>query len=55
LVWILGEYAEKISNAEELIGGFLDTFADEKAEVSDDAFRETILFDKYLLRFNCKP
>ncbi|PWY98869.1 putative adapter-related protein complex 1 beta 1 subunit [Testicularia cyperi] len=33
LIWILGEYAEKISNAEELLSLFLDTFTDEPYQV----------------------
>lgn len=33
LIWILGEYADKISNASELIGSFLDTYADEPVQV----------------------
>jgi hypothetical protein len=26
LIWIIGEYAEKIDNAEELLGIFVDSF-----------------------------
>ncbi|BGP03285.1 beta-adaptin [Rhodotorula toruloides] len=33
LIWILGEYADKIENADELIGSFLDTYADEPVQV----------------------
>lgn len=33
LIWILGEYAEKIDNADEILGTFLDTFADEAVSV----------------------
>jgi len=33
LIWILGEYADKISNASDLIGSFLDTYADEPVQV----------------------
>ena len=29
LIWILGEYADKISNSEELLASFLDNFSDE--------------------------
>ncbi|KAL7813178.1 adaptin N terminal region domain-containing protein [Trichoderma aethiopicum] len=29
LIWIVGEYAEKISNAEEILEGFVDTFLEE--------------------------
>ncbi|UZJ53019.1 hypothetical protein CBS101457_002339 [Exobasidium rhododendri] len=30
LIWILGEYAEKINNSEELLASFLDNFKDEQ-------------------------
>ena len=33
MVWIIGEYAERIDNAEELLEAFLDTFLEEAAEV----------------------
>ncbi|GAA5990292.1 hypothetical protein JCM10908_007301 [Rhodotorula pacifica] len=33
LIWILGEYADKIENADELIGTFLDSYADEPVQV----------------------
>lgn len=33
LIWILGEYADKIENADELIGTFLDNYADEPVQV----------------------
>ncbi|CAG8531680.1 9179_t:CDS:10 [Paraglomus occultum] len=33
LIWIIGEYAESISNASELILSFLDTFRDENLQV----------------------
>ncbi|KAK5995698.1 AP-1 complex subunit beta-1 [Cladobotryum mycophilum] len=29
LIWIVGEYAEKISNADEILEGFVDTFLEE--------------------------
>jgi AP-1 complex subunit beta-1 len=29
LIWIVGEYAEKIENAGEILGNFVDTFAEE--------------------------
>ncbi|KAH3919520.1 hypothetical protein HBI56_027730 [Parastagonospora nodorum] len=29
LIWIVGEYAEKINNAGEILGNFVDTFAEE--------------------------
>ncbi|RSH88112.1 beta-adaptin [Apiotrichum porosum] len=33
LIWIIGEYAEKIENADELLGTFLDTFKEESYAV----------------------
>ncbi|CAG8530085.1 6844_t:CDS:10 [Cetraspora pellucida] len=33
LIWIIGEYAERIENANELIVTFLDTFRDENSQV----------------------
>jgi AP-1 complex subunit beta-1 len=33
LIWILGEYADKIENADELIGTFLDNYSDEPVQV----------------------
>ena len=29
LIWIIGEYADKIDNADELLGIFVDSFAEE--------------------------
>lgn len=34
LIWIVGEYAEKISNAGEILSGFVDVFAEEFTQVS---------------------
>ncbi|KAJ4347241.1 beta-adaptin [Didymosphaeria variabile] len=33
LIWIVGEYAEKINNAGEILTGFVDTFAEEFTQV----------------------
>ncbi|KAK4050011.1 beta-adaptin [Microbotryomycetes sp. JL201] len=33
LIWILGEYADKIDNADELIGSFLETYTEEPIQV----------------------
>jgi len=33
LIWIIGEYANKIDNADELLGIFVDTFTDESYAV----------------------
>ena len=34
LIWIIGEYASKIDNADELLGIFVDTFTEESYPVS---------------------
>ena len=34
LIWIIGEYAEKIENAADLLGTFLDAFKEESYPVS---------------------
>jgi vesicle coat complex subunit len=33
MIWIVGEYAERIDNADELLEGFLDGFKDENTLV----------------------
>ena len=33
MVWIIGEYAERIDNADELLESFLDGFNDESTQV----------------------
>lgn len=33
LIWIIGEYAEKINNADDLLGSFLDAFKEESYPV----------------------
>lgn len=39
LIWIVGEYAEKISNAGDILGGFVDGFNEEFSQVSSYALR----------------
>jgi len=34
MIWIIGEYAERIDNADELLENFLDGFHDENTQVS---------------------
>jgi hypothetical protein len=34
MIWIIGEYAERIDNADELLAGFLEGFQDENAQVT---------------------
>ena len=33
MMWIIGEYAERIDNADELLESFLDNFHDENCQV----------------------
>lgn len=33
LIWIVGEYAEKISNADDILSGFVDVFSEEFTQV----------------------
>lgn len=42
LIWILGEYASKIDNADELIGSFLDNYAEEPIQVRSLCFLEDV-------------
>nr|CAG8438102.1 11687_t:CDS:10 [Entrophospora candida] len=42
LIWIIGEYAEKIENAHDLILTFLDTFRDESSQVQLQLVTATI-------------
>lgn len=37
LIWIVGEYAEKINNADEILSGFVDEFMEEFTQVSSQA------------------
>jgi vesicle coat complex subunit len=58
LIWIIGEYAEKIENADELLRIFLETFKEEPYAVSVFCLSINGL-EKAMLtvqkRFNCKP
>ncbi|KAK4704292.1 AP-1 complex subunit beta-1, partial [Phenoliferia sp. Uapishka_3] len=42
LIWILGEYADKIENADELIGSFLDNYAEEPIQVQLQALTAVV-------------
>lgn len=37
MIWIVGEYAERIDNADELLESFLEGFHDESTQVSHQA------------------
>ena len=42
MIWIIGEYAERIDNAEELLEAFLDTFLEEAPEVQLQMLTATV-------------
>jgi AP-1 complex subunit beta-1 len=42
MVWIIGEYAERIDNADDLLESFLETFADETAQVQLQLLTATV-------------
>ncbi|KAF9344717.1 beta-adaptin, partial [Mortierella sp. AD094] len=42
LIWIVGEYAEKIENADELIENFLETFLEENSQVQLQLITATV-------------
>ena len=42
MIWIIGEYAERIDNADELLDSFLDSFADETAQVQLQLLTATV-------------
>jgi len=42
MVWIIGEYAERIDNADELLESFLETFQDETAQVQLQLLTATV-------------
>jgi len=48
MIWIIGEYAECIDNADELLEQFLETFPEETSLVS---FAQIFLFQQTVLYF----
>lgn len=50
LIWIVGEYAEKISNAGDILAGFVEGFNEEFTQVSNP--RITALLIKQLTRYS---
>lgn len=43
MIWIVGEYAERIDNADELLESFLEGFHDESTQVGSHASRKSAL------------
>ncbi len=46
MIWIIGEYAERIDNADELLEQFLETFPEETSLVS---LAQTFLFQQFIV------
>ena len=43
LIWIMGEYAEKIDNADELLSIFVDSFTEESYQVLRSHFSSVVI------------
>lgn len=43
MIWILGEYAERIDNADELLGSFLEGFPDEDTQVRNETMADILI------------
>jgi hypothetical protein len=54
LIWIIGEYANKIDNADELLGIFVDSFTEESYAVCVPGFFLPLMTNVTLYRFNYK-
>ena len=52
LIWIIGEYASKIDNADELLGIFVDTFTEESYPVGSNYRHSRLHVDKHFARYN---
>ena len=48
MIWILGEYAERIDNADELLSSFLEGFPDEDTQVSYNCCTHTLAACVYM-------
>ena len=54
LIWIIGEYARKIDNADELLGIFVDTFTEESYPVRYFRPPKRRRTDILAYRYNCR-
>jgi vesicle coat complex subunit len=54
LIWIIGEYANKIDNADELLGIFVDSFTEESYAVRGLLIYISPNTDMVFYRFNYK-
>jgi vesicle coat complex subunit len=50
LIWIVGEYAEKISNAGDILGGFVDGFNEEFTQVRMSSILIAMLYAEHTLQ-----
>jgi vesicle coat complex subunit len=53
LIWIIGEYANKIENADELLNIFVDTFTEESYSVRISPISGTRLLAHAFALFRC--
>ena len=44
MIWIVGEYAERIDNADELLESFLEGFHDESTQVQTVLYVLSVVF-----------
>ena len=53
MIWIIGEYSDRIDNADELLENFLDNFHDEPVEVQLQLLTAAVcpLFSFFLTSF----
>lgn len=52
MIWIIGEYAERIDNAAELLESFLEGFQDENSQVLCEMKSLPLLLQLSNLQFN---
>lgn len=55
MIWIIGEYVERIDNVDELLESFLEGFQDENIQVKCldmGKLRKCVFIDIYLNKFN---
>ena len=56
MIWILGEYCDRIDSVDELLTTFLDNFTDENSQVNPVTFTQTSFFNKFLrVSFRARP
>ena len=48
MIWIVGEYAERIDNADELLESFLEGFQDENSQVQYRSLSVFVMYTCYI-------